>query len=164
MHPRPTLLLLILVAALAGCTARSPMSAGRTAELAQLTYPGADDFNGPADTPEDAAGPAPIGEDLTVRVVRDGDALRVTNFEPRRLADMQLWLNQQYVSTVRGLDPGPTRLPLRQFINQHGEHFPLGGLLTPERNFPVVLAELYDPRTGQRHPLILQRDATQAPR
>jgi hypothetical protein len=44
-----------------------------------------------------------------------------------------------------------------RFIDQHGRSYPVAGPITPDRGFPVVLVELFDPATGRKHPL-LSRD------
>ena len=92
-------------------------------------------------------------KDLDVVVVRDGPAIVLTNRTPAVYRKTQVWLNQQYVAMVDEIPIGsPTRFELRQFINEHEEPFPVGGLLTPEKTRPVVLAELYrsPPRADNR--------------
>jgi len=69
---------------------------------------------------------------------------------------------------------------VRKFIDKHGEPFPVGGLLTPDKTLPVLLVELYvspspngtpdaedvgvpdslgpETRTGQRYRLLVRKD------
>jgi hypothetical protein len=39
-------------------------------------------------------------------------------------------------------------------VNRYGEPYPIGGFFTPDKTFPVVLVEVYDPATGKRHRLL----------
>ena len=132
-----------LLLAVAGCQG---VDKQRALELSRLPYP-ADAVPGP---------------DLDILVRQDGGTLRVKNRTPAAYRDAQLWLNQQYVSPVREVPIAAggdhQNLPLRGFINQHGEPFPVGGFLTPDRGVPVVLAELYVPATGQKHRLLVRRE------
>jgi hypothetical protein len=106
---------------------------------------------------------APLGRDLDIVVVREGWRIRLVNREPHTYGDMLLWLNEQYVGQVKQVVIGTDNMmPLSAFINHHRERFPVGGFLDPEKTSPVVLAELYDPATGQRHRLnarVLTQDA-----
>ena len=82
--------------------------------------------------------------DLDIVVVRDDAKIVLTNRTPAVYREVQLWLNQEYVSTIDEIPIGsPIKFNLEQFINQHKEPFPTGGLLTPDKTLPVVLAELY---------------------
>lgn len=137
-----------LLAALGGCGSIGKDQ--RTVdELAKLPYP------------KDAA----LGPDLEIEV-RQGTlfqrgSLKLTNLTPRSYHQVQLWLNQQYVTTVQSVPIGvggqSATLPLRRFIDSHGRSYPVGGLLTPDKGFPVVLAEFYDPATRQRSRLLIIR-------
>lgn len=101
---------------------------------------------------------APLGEDLDILVVQEGRWLRLVNRLPQRFEKMQLWLNRQYVGQVEKIEIGTENLlELRRFINEYGEAYPAGGFLQPDKAFPVVMAELYDPQTGQRHRLLVRR-------
>jgi len=89
---------------------------------------------------------APYGDDLDIELVVSGNTVTIANRTARAYRDVQLWLNQQHVTTVGHLPIGSGhRLQLSDFINEHGEPFPVGGFLNPDRSYPVVLAELYDP-------------------
>jgi hypothetical protein len=117
----------------------------RASELSQLRYP--------AD--------APAGPDLDIVVRQKGSSLDLKNRTPAAYRDVQVWLNQQFVSPLPQLpiaEGGETRdVPLRQFINHRADPYPVGGFLSPDRGFPVVLAELYDPATGLKHRLLVRR-------
>lgn len=100
------------------------------------------------------------GNDLDILVVRTGGSVKLVNRTPRVYYNVELWLNQQYVNTIAKLDissnAGDTHLSLPLFINKHGQVYPVGGLLTPDLNKPLLIAELFDPATGLRHHLLVQ--------
>ncbi|MEX0777480.1 MAG: hypothetical protein WD042_17385 [Phycisphaeraceae bacterium] len=134
------LLPLFVLLSLAGCSllpgAADPKLVGA---LSKETYP--------AD--------APLGEDLDVLVVVDGSSLQLVNRTPNTYEHMLLWLDQQWVGNVERIAIGTdNHLNLGKFINRHGEPFPTGTFLHPDRAFPVVLAELYDPAANVRHRLL----------
>ena len=113
-------------------------SAEQVAELRQLRYPAA----------------AEIGDDLDILVARDGSRIELANRTPRSYQGMQLWLNRQYVALPPTIGIGAgNSVTLRAFVNRHGETFPVAGVLSPDKGFPVVAAELYDPASGRRHRL-----------
>ncbi len=100
---------------------------------------------------------APYGENLDIIAVKDGFHLRLVNRTAKVYYDLQLWLNQQYVREVDRIEIGDRNsFHLDTFINSHGESFPLGKLLTPEKAIPVVLAECYEPVAGVRHRMVVQ--------
>lgn len=133
-------------AGLVGCT--PPVTIGRERErqrLAQLTYPAE----------------APYGRDLDIVARRDGSTLTLINRTPDVYRDVVVWLNQQYVRDVTRISIGPApgnRYSLSRFINAYEEPFPVGTLLAPDAAFPVVLTELYNPRTNERHRLLTWPD------
>lgn len=130
---------LMALATLAGCAGPGP-TPQQAAALAALPYP-ADAQRGP---------------DLDILAVREGDALRLVNRTPQAYAGMQLWLNRQYVLPVERIDIGTGNvLTLTHFVNRYGESFPVGGLLTPDKDRPLLLAELYDPAAGVKYPLVV---------
>ncbi|MCC7145119.1 MAG: hypothetical protein IT443_01590 [Phycisphaeraceae bacterium] len=136
---------LILLAALTpSCANPRPKADEKVAaKLASLTYP------------KDA----PLGDDLDIVVERGKSHIRLINRTPRSYQNATLWLNQQYVGEAVRIDIGSTknnRLSLKKFTNQHGECFPIAGFLAPEKAQQLVLAELIDPQTGQRHRLLVQ--------
>ena len=96
--------------------------------------------------------------DLDVVARRDGGTLRLVNRTPRPYENVQLWLNQEYVALLKRIDIGPdNQFDLSQFINEYGEIYPIGGLLTPEKTRPVVLAEMFEPAGRTRHRLLVRR-------
>ena len=111
-------------------------------KLSKVVYPGAAEA---------------MGDDLNMVAEQNGRSLRLRNFEPRSFADVQLWLNQQYVSQVDAISIGQDNtLDLVAFINEHGEPFPTGSFLSPDKAKRLVLIELFDPATGKRHRLVVQ--------
>jgi len=150
MHRRISIMLLFaFVPLLAGCSLFG-RQAGESADVEKLAA---------TPYPKDA----PLGEDIDIIVVRDGGALRLVNRTPHSYGDLDLWLNQQWLGKVdRIVIGGDNFVQLPSFVNHHRERFPVGGFLTPDKTLPVVLAELYDPATGQRHRLnarVISNDA-----
>jgi hypothetical protein len=107
---------------------------------------------------------AEYGRDLDVVVRRSGAMVQTTNREPRSFEGTQMWLNQQYVRPVESIRiagpglGGANQHPAGEFVNEHGEPFPVGGFLAPDQTRPLLLAELYDPSTGKRHRLLARPD------
>jgi hypothetical protein len=109
--------------------------------LRQLAYPAA----------------AKLGADLDVLVVHRGNRILLANRTTHQYEGVQLWLNRQYVAEPAPIPVGPGhRLDLRGFVNRYGETYPVGKVLSPDKSFPVVLAELYDPATGLRHRMTVE--------
>lgn len=97
---------------------------------------------------------AEMGEDLDIVVSRRGGRITLSNRTPQSYENVLLWLNRQYVHPVGRIAIGPDNtVALRTCINHYGESFPVGGLLSPDKGFPVVLAEIHDPQTNKRHRL-----------
>jgi len=95
------------------------------------------------------------GEDYDIIVEQDGGQLHIANRSARRFDNVQLWLNQQYVGVIGDMPIGTgSRYSLREFVNTHGEAYPAGTFLAPDKAFPLTLAEIYDPEAGTRHRLI----------
>ncbi len=126
--------------ALTGCNVlgRSAVKQADVKELSKRTYPAQ----------------AELGDDLDIIVVRDGGAVRLVNRTPRSYSGLQLWINEEWVGDVTTVQIGTDNLvALPQMINEHGERFPVGGILSPDKTLPVVLTEFYDPATSKRHRL-----------
>lgn len=140
-----SLVLLSLVFPLAGCgffvpRQPDPKLAG---ELAQLVYPA------------DAA----LGNDLDIVLVRNGRHIELVNRTATVPGPAELWLNQQYVGAINSVAIGRgNQFDLIKFINEHGEAYPVGAVLQPDKSFPIVLAELFDPKTGLRHRLLVREE------
>ena len=114
------------------------------AQLSQMTYPS-----------DEAA----LGEDLRVYAVRDGGTLVLDNLTAQTFSDVQLWVNQQWVGIIDELPIGTNnRYDLDRFINEHGETYPTGSWLSPDKAQRMVLVELVDPQTGKRHRLVVRTE------
>lgn len=98
---------------------------------------------------------AAYGDDLDIVVNQARHSVSLLNREPRAFNNMQLWLNQQYVATIPQIPigHGPS-VDLISFKNRHDETFPEPAFLKPEKGYPVVSAELFNPDTGKRHRLL----------
>lgn len=100
---------------------------------------------------------AALGADLDIVVTQAAGVVHVVNRTPRSYRNVQLWLNDQYVARVT-IDIGPdNRIALTRFINEHAEHFPIAGILTPDKGFPILSCILFDPATGKRHRLLARQ-------
>ncbi len=136
--------LFALAAAMCGCgllDAALPIDAAESQRLANLRYPQT----------------APLGEDLDIRVVRDRRWINLANLTPRAYDKPYLWLNRQYVAQVGRITVGTgNRFVLTHFINEHGEPFPIGALLAPDKARPLISADLFDPTSGQMHRLLVR--------
>lgn len=101
---------------------------------------------------------APLGDDLDIILSRRGGRVTLINRTPRAYENVLVWLNRQYVHPAGRVAIGPDNsFALRTFINHFGEPFPIGGFLSPDKGFPVVLAEIHDPNTNTRHRLTVWR-------
>ena len=134
-----TLLAIFLLCQGLACSQTPVIDTDRASLLAAIPYPaGAKD-----------------GPSLDIVVERKGKRIELTNREPDVYVNMQLWLNRQYLHPVDRLEIGSGNVfELHQFINQFQEPFPTGTWLSPDKGRPVVIAELYDPITGVRYPLL----------
>jgi hypothetical protein len=100
-------------------------------------------------------GGATTGPDLDVLATRDGLDLWLYNRGATPREGGVLWLNEQYVARAPDMPVGQwVSLPLKRAVNHHGEPFPVGGLLTPDRGFPLVLAEWVERPGGERRRLL----------
>lgn len=103
---------------------------------------------------------AEFGDDLDCVVIRVGRyRVRLLNRSPVALGPVRLWLNQQYVADLPQLAVGDNgTLPLQSFLNEYRQTYPTGSWLYPDRDFPILHAELFDPSTGKRHRLLVELD------
>ncbi|WP_432799835.1 hypothetical protein [Poriferisphaera sp. WC338] len=100
---------------------------------------------------------APYGKNPDIVVVREGTNLRIVNRTPWAYPDMQLWVNQLFVYNNPSVNIGTNNIvPLPECINLYEESYPVGTFLRPERGYPVVLAELYDPKAKMKYRLNVQ--------
>jgi hypothetical protein len=140
LHLSPLLLVLFI---LSGCGIFVPPEPdpALAAQLAPLVYP------------KDA----PLGADLDIVIVRDGRNIQLVNRTARVYPPAAIWLNRQYVGLSAGIQIGTeNKMDLVRFINEFGEAYPVGALLQPEKSYPLVLAEMFDTQTGQRHRLLVR--------
>lgn len=101
---------------------------------------------------------AVLGEDWDIVVTKARGELVLTNRAPRSFRNVQVWLNRQYVAEAKLIRIGSgNRIPLHRFVNEHGESFPIAGILTPDKGFPLLSCVLFDPATGARHRLLARR-------
>lgn len=140
--------IIVLVAVLSGCTEPiKPPPLPRLPQSAFLFGPTADRESRASFASLAYPAEAPAGLDLDIIIVQDGNTITLTNRTPHMFENVQVWLNQDYASVIEKIDIGPgNRYKLNHFINEHGEAFPVGGLLTPDRSRTLVLVELYNPR------------------
>lgn len=134
-----TLLLAVASLALGGCSITADERLA--AELSKINYPRS----------------APLGDDLDIVVERFGTEVTFTNRTARSFRNVQVWLNQQYVNTPATVLAGSDNsngISVGDFVDWHGRSYPYGGFLRPDWNYPIVLAEIFDPATGTRHRLL----------
>ena len=116
-------------------------------DLSKLSYPGK----------------AAAGADLDILLIKKGDMIHFVNRTTAAHRSVQIWINQQYVGLVDEIPIGISgNFALSNFINQYGEAFPVGGFLNPDKSYPIVLAELFNPSTEnstqQRHKLVVRTE------
>jgi hypothetical protein len=100
---------------------------------------------------------AELGADLDIVVSQAAGVVHLVNRTPKSYRNVQLWLNDQYGAKVT-VEIGPgNRFALTRFINEHAEHFPIAGILTPDKGFPILSCILFDPATGKRHRLLARQ-------
>ncbi len=108
----------------------------------------------PMTYPRDAA----TGAEWDIELQRiDRRQVRIDNRTTQHLSGVTFYLNQQYGGVIAELPVGrPVTINLRNFINQHGERFPVGSLLEPEKSHVIVLADAYV--DGELHKLKVRLD------
>jgi hypothetical protein len=147
MPHRATLALLTVALALTGCAIFVPPEPDPmlAADLSRYVYP------------KDA----PLGDDLDVQLVRTGrQHFYLLNRTAYHYPKGQIWINREYVGLTDGVSiGGDNPYDLTRFINAHGELYRVGALLQPEKSYPIVLAEYYNPATGKRHRMVVREGA-----
>ncbi len=89
---------------------------------------------------------------IDIQVFRDKKWLEIVNSKPRSYRDVDLWINQRYVSHLDVLPAGRTvRLSLLEFYDERGEGVSAGGLLRTREQTPVRLVQM---QLGEDEPLI----------
>ena len=100
--------------------------------------------------------------DLSMTVVQDRKSIKITNRTVTSFNDVQVWINQRYVTRVTDIPVGKTTsVALKTFINQYGEKYPTPGLFRPDRSFPALLVEIYESDQNKRYRLIVQKTHSQ---
>jgi hypothetical protein len=131
---------LFIVVIVAGCSTGKPDAA--SIELGKTPYPES----------------APYADDLDIVATQKHGTLYLDNRTPNVFKDVQLWVNQQYVGLVPEIEIGhessSNTIDLTKLVNRYGEAYPIGGFFTPDKTFPVVLVEVFDPASGKRHRLL----------
>jgi hypothetical protein len=126
---------MLLLAGLTGCSAPGP-NARQIDQLSQLTYP----TN------------VKTVKDLDIVAKQTRTQIEFTNREPIALHNVYVWLNRQYVGFVPkieiGNDGSTNDYNLDRFYDLHKEHYPVGGILSPDRGFPLTTVDIYEPGTG----------------
>ena len=89
---------------------------------------------------------------IDIQVFRDKKWMEIVNSTPRSYHNVDLWINQRYVSPLDVLPAGKTvRLSLLEFYDERGEGVSAGGLLRTREPTPVRLVEM---QLGEAEPLI----------
>jgi len=112
----------------------------------------------PADRTEPRTYPAAaeVGPPLEIELVRlDRKRVRLENRTARRIEGGQLWVNQEFGGSLATLGVGErVSVALDRLVNHHGEVFPIGSFLEPEKTNTIVLADLY--LNGKLHKLVVR--------
>lgn len=143
MRIAPLALALALLMLLTGCSIKTDPSLGdrEVERLSAMQYPAEGEW----------------GDNLDIVVVHKGDTVQLVNRTPRPYRGMTLWLNQQYVRPLDTIAIGPDNvIDLTTAVNEHGQSYPVGSFLKPDKRMLLVQAELVDPQTNLRHRLIVQ--------
>lgn len=105
----------------------------------------------PALYPKDAE----RGEPLDIQVDRTGFAITLNNRTPVVYTDVEIWLNHEFYRRIDRLDIGESEsFLLADFVNEHGESFPVGSLLEPEKAIPLINAALV--QNGRIHAITVR--------
>jgi hypothetical protein len=100
--------------------------------------------------------------DVDITVIQDRKSIKLTNRTVHSFNDVQVWVNQRYVSRVASIPVGKTTsIALKSLMNQYGEKYPTPGIFRPDRSFPALLVEIYEPNQNKRYRLIVQKTHSQ---
>jgi hypothetical protein len=136
--------LLLCFGLAAGCAGDKPNNR-QIDELAQLRYP---------DQVKNV-------KDVDVVANQTRTQIRVVNREPVDFTNVYVWLNRQYVGYIRRIEIGnesdANNLDLDGFYNLHKLHYPVGGILSPDRGFPLTTFDIYDPATQTIYRAVVRR-------
>ncbi len=97
----------------------------------------------PDPTPMIYPAEAETDDALDIQIVRqDRRHIRFDNRTTQSLNDVTIWLNHEYGAVIDRVPIGNSgQVPLLQFVNQHGERYPVGSFLEPEKAKVLVLAD-----------------------
>jgi len=134
----------MLLTGLVGCSADKP-NLRQIDELAQLRYP--DQIKNVKDV------------DVVANQTRT--QVQFVNREPVDFTNVYVWLNRQYVGYIRRIEIGnqgsANHFDLDGFFNLHKLHYPVGGILSPDRGFPLATVDIYDPATQTIYRAVVRR-------
>ena len=152
LQPPQVVALLFLAAALSGCgyiqemklpfitpSGQKLTDSAASAEIEMQSYPQQ----------------APLGPSLDIEVIREGNAIIFDNRSVAAYAGVQVWLNHEFGAEISELPIGRSKpIALESFINHYGEVYPVGWFLRPERDRPLIMADLVD--QGKLHKLTVR--------
>jgi len=97
-----------------------------------------------------------IGEPLEIEIVRvSRKRITIDNRTTQPWDGGRIWLNRQYGTVLDEIPVGQSdQIALVEFVNLHGEQFPVGTWLTPEESREVIAADLE--ANGKLHKLIVR--------
>lgn len=140
----------------------APAAAVEVAPVTQTEAAPAEPAPAPAPMPVVYPAKLPVGPNLDIVVDQKRKYLLLTNRTASVYENVEIWLNRGYVATVDRIAIGSgIQIPLEKFIDRHGRQYPVAGILTPDKGYPVVLTEVVDPRTQQRHRLLTRKGKSQ---
>jgi len=134
---------------LSACASSKVLTDTHAIALSQLTYPN----------------DAEHAPDQDIEVFRVRDKLRVINRSTRTFTNVQLWLNQQWVTDIDHIDVGTGKhgglvtaneFVLDSFVDQYRRPYPVGTLLSPDKTQQLVFAEIFVPEEGKRYRLAVR--------
>jgi hypothetical protein len=89
---------------------------------------------------------------VDIQAFPEGTRLDIVNSTPRSYGPCDVWVNQRYMSHLKGLPAGATvSMSLWDFWDERGDRFSAGGFWRTERPTPVRMIEL---QVGEDQPLV----------
>jgi len=97
-----------------------------------------------------------VGEPLEIEIVRvNRKRITIDNRTTQPWDGGRIWLNRQYGAVIDEIPIGRSEpIALVNFVNMHGEQFPVGSLLTPEQSRALIAADLE--ANGKLHKLVVR--------
>ncbi len=85
-----------------------------------------------------------VAGSFDIDVIRvDRKHIRFDNSSVRIFRGARVFLNHDYSADISMIATGKSNLiALDGFVNEHGERYPVGSFLQPEKNRPILLGEL----------------------